>query len=65
MADFAGSVSPRRALPLMRTSPASGRSRPAIIPTVVLSPAPLGPSSPTTSPAPTLNETSDTAVMAP
>ena len=65
MAAFAGSVSPRRAWPLMRTSPPSGGRMPTIIPTVVLLPAPLGPSSPTSSPAPTVNETSDTAVSDP
>ena len=65
MARLAGSVSPASTAPLIRTSPASGFSRPAIMPTVVLLPAPLGPSRPTISPAATLKLTSATAVSAP
>jgi hypothetical protein len=49
----------------MDTEPASGRTRPAMILKVVLFPAPLGPSSPSTSPSPTSNETSSTARAAP
>src|SRR5437762_6679461 len=62
---FAGSGSPRRAWPSMRTSHASGCTRPTIIPTVVLLPAPLGPRSPSSSPASTVKETSDTAGTGP
>src|SRR5579875_3427128 len=49
----------------MRTSPESGATRPAIIATVVVLPAPLGPSRPTVSPAATENDTPSTATFGP
>ncbi len=44
------------------TVPAVGSSTPSITLMVVVLPAPLGPSSPTISPRPTVNETSSSAV---
>ena len=49
----------------MSTSPLSGTTSPAIIDTVVVLPAPFGPSSPTSEPGSTLNDTSSTATSAP
>src|SRR3954447_14448655 len=43
------------------TSPASGRTSPSSILMTLVLPAPLGPSSPSTSPRATVNETSSTA----
>ena len=45
-----GSVSPASGRPSISTEPESGRTSPAIMETVVVLPAPLGPSSPTVSP---------------
>src|SRR3954471_21590372 len=65
MRRFLGSVSPLSRAPSTRTSPFSGLIRPAIIDTVVVFPAPLGPSSPTSVPRSTLNDTSSTATSGP
>src|SRR4029077_6036578 len=46
-------------------SPRSGRMSPVIIDTVVVLPAPFGPSSPTSSPRATVNDTSSTASKSP
>ena len=46
MARLAGSLSPCNARPPMSTVLESGRSSPAIMDTVVVFPAPFGPSSP-------------------
>src|SRR5436189_4586674 len=60
-----GSVSPWSLRPATSTSPRSGVTSAAIIDTVVVLPAPFGPSSPTSCPAATLNETSSTARSGP
>src|ERR1019366_4059980 len=57
---FTGSVSPRTTPPSIRTSPRSGGIRPAIMATVVVFPAPLGPNRPTISPGRATKETSST-----
>ena len=51
--------------PPTSTVPASGASRPTAMCTVVLLPAPFGPSSPKTSPFPTVSERPSTAVCEP
>src|SRR3954470_18851679 len=65
MRRFLGSVSPLSRAPSTSTSPFSGLTRPAIIDTVVVFPAPFGPSSPTSVPRSTLNDTSSTATSGP
>src|SRR5882757_3814314 len=65
MRPFFGSVSPLRRAPSTSTSPLSGVTSPAIIDTVVVLPAPFGPSSPTRVPRLTANETSSTATSGP
>src|SRR4030095_9232042 len=51
--------------PAISTSPALGFSKPATMRKVVVLPQPLGPSSVTTSPCSTLNDTLSTAVSLP
>src|SRR5208282_1506840 len=51
--------------PSARTSPALGRVSPMIMPIVVVLPAPLPPSRPTTVPGSTAKEIASTAVVAP
>ena len=51
--------------PATRAVPLVGRLRVVIIRTVVVLPAPLGPSSPSTEPSGTTNETSSTASVSP
>src|SRR5688572_16230991 len=51
--------------PRTRTDPPSGRRNPAMVSTVVVLPAPLGPSSATTSPASARKDTLATAVRSP
>ena len=65
MRRFFGSVSPDRRAPSTRTSPCSGVISPAIIDTVVVLPAPFGPSRPTSCPRSTENETPSTATSVP
>src|SRR3954465_11345539 len=65
MRRFLGSVSPLRRAPSTRTSPLSGVTSPAIIETVVVLPAPFGPSRPTSVPRSTVNDTSSTATSEP
>src|SRR5579872_3003684 len=60
-----GSVSPDSFRPATSTSPRSGVSSPAIIDTVVVLPAPLGPSRPVSRPASMPNDTSSTATSVP
>src|SRR5215471_5076613 len=52
-------------VPSRRTAPASGLVTPAIIPSVVVLPAPFAPSSPVIRPSAAANDTSSTAVTAP
>src|SRR4029453_3971909 len=65
MRPFPVSVSRPSRLPPTSTSPLSALSKPAIIDTVVVLPAPLGPSSPSSSPLLTANVTSSTATSEP
>src|SRR5260221_8614324 len=65
MRRLAGSVAAARGGPAIRTSPRSGVSSPAAIETVVVLPAPFGPSRPTIWPARTENDTSVTATSDP
>jgi hypothetical protein len=65
MARLAGSVSPCNGRPSMSTVPESGRTNPAIIDTVVVFPAPFGPSRPIVSPLPAFRLTPSTATMSP
>ena len=58
-------TSVRRSWPSTWTVPASGRRSPSIISTVVVLPAPLGPSRPKISPASTAIDTPSTARMSP
>lgn len=57
----AGSVA--TSIPPVRATPEVGRTRVVRIPMVVVLPAPLGPSSPNTSPAATENESPSTALV--
>ena len=59
------SPSPATVRPPIRTLPASGRSKPAIMRSSVVLPEPLGPSSATSSPRPTRRLAASTAVRAP
>ena len=61
--DRSGSVSSRYGLPLTRTEPELGVSRPRIMRMVVDLPAPLGPRNPVTRPGWTAKETSSTATV--
>src|SRR5260221_5332560 len=65
MRRLAGSVAAARGGPAIRTSPRSGVSSPAAIETVVVLPAPFGPSRPAIWPARTENDTSVTATSDP
>ena len=70
MSRFSGGTLMRRLVatttrPAISTSPALGFSKPATMRNVVVLPQPLGPSSVTTSPCSTLNETLSTAVILP
>ena len=63
--DRSGSASWAYGLPLTRTSPELGASRPRIMRIVVDLPAPLGPRKPVTLPGWTTKETSSTATVLP
>src|SRR5262249_55577975 len=65
MRRFIGSVSPPSFLPPTSTSPLSGVTSPEIIDTVVVFPAPFGPSRPIRRPPSSANETSSTATSGP
>ena len=63
--DRSGSVSSRYGLPLTRTEPELGVSRPRIMRMVVDLPAPFGPRNPVTRPGRTAKEASSTATVLP
>ena len=63
MRGLSGSGSFATSMPRTIASPASGARRPSRISTVVVLPAPFGPSSPKTSPARTSKSMPSTAVM--
>ena len=52
-------------MPSNSIDPDAGRTRPVIAATVVVFPAPFAPTTPTSSPSATLNDTPRTAVMCP
>jgi len=60
-----GGASRSIATPAKRIFPLRGRTRPEMVRSIVLLPAPLAPSSATTSPAPTARLTPLTAATAP